>query len=113
MKNTQVYELQANIVQALAHPTRIKLFDILQDEEKTVSDLVKCLELPQPTISRHLREMRYAGLVTPRRAGQYVYYRISAMKIIKLNELIKEIASDHLSHRAKQLEMNLPLNLII
>jgi DNA-binding transcriptional ArsR family regulator len=62
---------------ALADPTRVRLSLLLAHGERTVGDLTAALELPQSTVSRHLAVLRGARLVTPRRAGNRVHYRLS------------------------------------
>jgi DNA-binding transcriptional ArsR family regulator len=61
---------------ALADPIRVRLTLLLAHGERTVSDLTAALELPQSTVSRHLAVLRSARLVTPRRAGNHVHYRL-------------------------------------
>lgn len=66
------------MLRALADPTRLKLAQLLIREELSVSELVAVLRLPQSTVSRHLKVLREAGLVTDRRAGTTVIYRAAA-----------------------------------
>ena len=72
------YETRAKVLKALAHPARLKLVDVLSEhEEVCVCELAFTLEESQPKVSRHLALMRDAGLVTPRREGTWMHYRIS------------------------------------
>ncbi|TVQ94290.1 MAG: ArsR family transcriptional regulator [Chromatiaceae bacterium] len=62
---------------ALAHETRLRCLLLLAgDHELCVCELTYALGLPQPHISRHLAQLREAGLVSDRRAGIWVYYRL-------------------------------------
>ncbi|WP_461209615.1 ArsR/SmtB family transcription factor [Desulfocurvus sp. DL9XJH121] len=60
---------------ALADSTRVRLMRILLEHELSVGELVEVLGMSQPRVSRHLKILAEAGLVTPRRDGQWVFYR--------------------------------------
>ncbi len=63
---------------ALSNDIRLRSLVLLQIEgELCVCELTHTLELSQPMISRHLALLRKSGLVTDRRAGQWIYYRIN------------------------------------
>ena len=61
---------------ALAEPTRLRILEKLRDSERSVGELVSALDLPQPTVSKHLRVLRETGLVTSRTAAQQRIYRL-------------------------------------
>ncbi len=62
----------------LADDTRLRcLLLICHEHELCVCELTEALELSQPKISRHLSQLRKTGIVSDRRQGQWVYYRIS------------------------------------
>jgi ArsR family transcriptional regulator, arsenate/arsenite/antimonite-responsive transcriptional repressor len=62
---------------ALADRTRLRLLNLIGNQEVCVCYLVEILELPQPTISRHLAFLRRSGLVAARRQGKWMHYRVS------------------------------------
>jgi ArsR family transcriptional regulator len=62
---------------ACSDPTRLRILRLLQTGECCVGDLVTVLELPQPSVSRHLAYLREAGLVTDRKQGLWVYYSLT------------------------------------
>ena len=64
------------LFQILAHPVRLRLLVELSREEECVCHLAALLERPQPYISQQLAELRQAGLVSDRREGQRVFYRL-------------------------------------
>ena len=68
------------LFKALADPTRLRLLRLLDDAELHVNELVEVLELPQPTVSRHLGVLLRAGIVTRRRDGQWTFYRWNARR---------------------------------
>jgi len=73
-----------SILSALANDIRLRCIALIESEgELCVCELTHALHLSQPMISRHLALLRDAGLVSDRRAGQWVYYRLNK----ELNEL--------------------------
>ena len=60
----------------LAEPTRRRIADALRRRESSVGDLVAALRMSQPAISKHLRVLREAGIVTSRTAAQQRIYRL-------------------------------------
>ncbi|GII94308.1 ArsR/SmtB family transcription factor [Sinosporangium siamense] len=60
----------------LAEPRRREILDLLRDGERVAGDLVGLLGLTQPTVSKHLKLLREAGLVEVRRDAQRRWYRI-------------------------------------
>ena len=62
--------------QALGDQTRLRLLNLMGDQEICVCYLVQILDQPQPKISRHLAYLRGAGIVEARREGKWMHYRI-------------------------------------
>jgi ArsR family transcriptional regulator len=65
------------LLAACGEPTRLRLLALLEAGETCVCDLVGTLELPQPTVSRHLAVLRRAGLVVARRHGTWMWYSLA------------------------------------
>jgi ArsR family transcriptional regulator len=65
------------LLAAAADATRLRLLRLLFQQELCVCELMDAVELPQYQVSRHLRELRRAGLVEARRSGRWMHYRIS------------------------------------
>jgi len=72
--------------EALAEPSRRRLLDALRDTELSVGDLVDVVGLSQPGVSRHLRILREAGLVTFRMSAQRRLYRARPDALVGLDE---------------------------
>ncbi len=62
--------------QALGDRTRLRLLNLIGDQELCVCYFVEILGLPQPKISRHLAYLRNAGIVAARREGKWMHYRL-------------------------------------
>lgn len=74
MKSAAVSE--DKIFQALADPSRRAIFESLTRGEAAVKDLTARFKISQPAISQHLATLKDAGLVSGRREGRHVFYRV-------------------------------------
>ena len=74
MQNAAVIE--GRIFQALADPSRRAIFESLTHGESAVKDITARFQISQPAVSQHLATLADAGLVTGRRDGRHVYYRV-------------------------------------
>jgi DNA-binding transcriptional ArsR family regulator len=72
--------------EVLADSSRRHLLDAVRDRELSVSDLVNVVGLSQPGVSRHLRILRDAGLVTVRVDAQHRFYRAQPQALVDLEE---------------------------
>ena len=77
MMTADGYKKQADLIKALAHPTRLQILDVLSQEEACVCHLTTILEKRQPNVSQHLMVLREAGLVKDRKDGNIIYYRLA------------------------------------
>ncbi|SEB10613.1 ArsR/SmtB family transcription factor [Leifsonia sp. 21MFCrub1.1] len=94
----------ADIFDVIADPTRRDILRVLLDRntdaahsvgEISVSEIVATLELSQPTVSKHLKVLREAGLVSVREEGQHRYYRLDAGPLVAVEDwIIPFTASD-------------------
>jgi ArsR family transcriptional regulator len=71
-----VCEARAEVFRALAHPTRLRILECLLGAEKCVHELQEVVGSSLPTVSRHLAQMKAAGLLGCRREGTNIYYRL-------------------------------------
>jgi ArsR family transcriptional regulator len=65
------------LFKAFADPTRLRILSLLAAGELCVCDIVEILDLPQPTVSRHLGALRAAGLVEAEREWKFAHYRLA------------------------------------
>ncbi len=63
-------------MKALAHPSRLMMADALAEREMCVCELQQMVGSSMPTVSRHLAQMKNAGLIEGRRDGNQIYYRL-------------------------------------
>lgn len=67
----------AQLFRALADPTRLRLINLMSEQEICVCYFTEVIAAPQPKISRHLAYLRRAGLVAARRQGKWMHYRLT------------------------------------
>ena len=65
------------VFKALAHGTRQEILQLLEEEQRSVGEIVSRFDLSQPTISRHLSVLKDADLVLDQRRGQHIVYRLN------------------------------------
>jgi len=92
----EINRLHAQVCSGLADPNRILILYTLADSPHNVSDLATLLEIPQPTVSRHLKVLRERNMVNAVRDGQSVYYSLGDERIIQALDLLRSILADSL-----------------
>lgn len=70
------YRARAEILKAMAHPSRLRILEALSESAKCVCELQEIVGSDMSTISKHLSLMRAAGLLKDERKGQQVFYRL-------------------------------------
>jgi len=71
-----VFENQAWLLQALAHPKRLEILNLVAQKKLTVTEIYSMLDLPQANISQHLTKLKQAGVVSAKRNGKEIYYSL-------------------------------------
>ncbi len=93
--------------EAIAEPNRRRLLELLRSGEWAAGDLVKATGLSQPGASKHLRQLREAGLVSVRADGQKRLYRLEAGELAALDswlEPFRQFWTDRLDALGEHLE---------
>jgi len=80
--------LVARRFRTLGEPFRLRILQLLEQGEKTVTDLVEQLDGNQSNVSKHLSILHDAGLVSRRREGTSIFYAISDPMVFQLCELV-------------------------
>ncbi|MGD8500105.1 MAG: metalloregulator ArsR/SmtB family transcription factor [Phycisphaerales bacterium] len=91
----KVAENVAEVLKAVAHPVRLRIVELLEAEEMCVGDIVQTLDGKQAITSQQLNMMKDKGVLSCRRDGTRVYYRIENKSVIKLLHCIY----DHCEHK--------------
>jgi ArsR family transcriptional regulator len=85
---------QVNLMfRAFSDRTRLRILHLLLKGELCVSDLVKVLQVPQPTASRHLAYLRKSGLVLTRKDGLWNFYKLAPANTVFHRDLVKCLQS--------------------
>lgn len=88
----RAFQRAATIGRAMSDPKRLCVLESLADGELSVSELSARVRCQVPNMSQHLAVLRSAGLVTARRDGSTVFYRLSDQRVLEAYQLIKSIA---------------------
>jgi ArsR family transcriptional regulator len=97
--------LHTNICQAVGDPKRIQILYALNKQPCHVTGIAELLELPQPTVSRHLALLKQRGLVKSERDGASVVYHLTDKRIIEVLDTMRQILRDILAHQTSRLDL--------
>lgn len=99
------------VLEAIVEPTRRRILDSVRASERSVNELVEELGMTQPGVSRHLKILRDAGLVTVRSDAQRRLYRLQSAPLRDLDEWLEPYRvewSDRLDSLGRHLERTAP-----
>jgi ArsR family transcriptional regulator len=93
MKNPDLtrFELQAQIMKALSHPTRLFFVDVLAKGEQCVCELTDMVGADMSTVSKHLSVMKNAGIVTTEKRGASIYYSLKMKCVCNFFTCVNEV----------------------
>ncbi|MBU8920696.1 MAG: metalloregulator ArsR/SmtB family transcription factor [Bacteroidales bacterium] len=84
------YRKSSEILKAVSHPARMEIIDRLQRNGCNVSLIQRNLGLPQSTISQHLKILKNAGIISSRREGTRVCYKIEIPEVRRIIKMLKK-----------------------
>jgi DNA-binding transcriptional ArsR family regulator len=93
--NGAAYDAAAELLKALAAPTRLAIIELLCDGPRCVHELVDALRCPQPLVSQHLKVLRAAGLVATARRGREISYSLA-------DQHVSSIVRDAVQHAGER-----------
>jgi ArsR family transcriptional regulator len=86
------YEARAKIIKALAHPARLVMVDELaRHDERCVCELTDLVGSDMSTVSRHLAQLRQAGIVEDEKRGKMIFYRLRIKCLPNFFECIESV----------------------
>ena len=91
--------LHASICQGLADPKRILMLYALRERPMHVNELAEALDVPQPTVSRHLKVLRERQLVATEREGPSVRYSLADERVIDALDILRSVLLGTLSRQ--------------
>lgn len=81
----------SELLKALSHETRLMILCLLSEREMSVSEIEEIIKLPQATVSQQLARLRLDKLVTTRREGRQIHYRIADKDVSSVVESLYDI----------------------
>jgi len=96
----EVVRLHANVCSGLADPNRILIIYNLAEGPHNVNEIAAMVDLPQPTVSRHLKILRERGIVRSERDGQTINYQLTDKRIVQALDLLRATLADLLNDQA-------------
>jgi ArsR family transcriptional regulator len=85
------YKAKAQIIKALAHPTRLFIVDELSRGERCVNDLTDMIGVEMPTVSRHLSQLKSVGLLEDEKRGPQVFYRLRVPCVLNFFKCVQAV----------------------
>jgi DNA-binding transcriptional ArsR family regulator len=97
----------ATAFDVLAEPSRRRILDLLLERERSVNELVELVGLSQPSVSKHLKTLREAGLVRVRQDAQWRWYQVDAAPLAEIDAGLapyRRFLNDRLDALERQLD---------
>ena len=103
----EIFERQAQICKAFAHPGRLRILDLLGDGERGVSELQRELEVSKTSLSQQISILKSAGVLSTRRKGKQIYCSLAIPEVKQACRLIRgvlraQLAASHRLHEPLQ-----------
>ncbi len=92
-----IYDLQAELCSALAHPVRLHILDILGTGEKNCSELLEILKIPKSNLTQHLSVLKNSGILNARKEGLYQYVSLALPKVKDACSLVRGMLLEKIS----------------
>ncbi len=89
----------AFLAKTLSDGNRLRILILISNGKKSVSAIVEELNLSQPLVSHHLKELKRSLMVRVEREGPFVYYELADSRILSVLQILSDVATDLLSGR--------------
>jgi len=103
MSDKQLYRMKADILKSLAHPIRLQILDCLGGGEQCVCKISERLDAERSNVSRHLAVMVKSGVLTSRKEGLMVYYRLRTPCVLNFSTCVARALREQLRQSAELL----------
>lgn len=101
----ELVELRADVLKALAQPTRLKIVDFLRNGERCVCEIYPAISGEQSNTSRHLNMMLAAGVLSRRKDGLKIFYAIRHPEILEVMDIVTGIVKQDIAGRHNLLKV--------
>jgi rhodanese-related sulfurtransferase/DNA-binding transcriptional ArsR family regulator len=103
----QLFVQFARVAKGLSNGHRLELLEFLAQGERTVEALAKLANLSVANTSQHLQQLRHVGLVSTRKAGLHVHYRLADEAVVGLLQSLRTLAENNLAEVGQLVRANL------
>ncbi|MBF0509797.1 MAG: winged helix-turn-helix transcriptional regulator [Deltaproteobacteria bacterium] len=93
------FQTVAFLAKSLSDENRLRIIDCVSQGRKSVSRIVEELNLSQPLVSHHLKELKRSLLVRVERSGPFIYYELADPRILEVIRMLGWLATDLLTDR--------------
>jgi ArsR family transcriptional regulator len=100
---TPLHQMKAEFFKTLGHPMRIRVLELLSEQERSVGDMLLELGVEASHLSQQLAVLRRSGLVTARREGSTVFYSLTSPQVAELLAVARRILTTVLSDQLELL----------
>ncbi len=101
----KIYQLHSELCKSLSHPKRLEILNNLRDGEKSVGELLSAVACSKANLSQHLAILREKKIVSSRREGVNIFYRLANPKMIKACDIIREVLFEELVEDSRMSEL--------
>jgi len=93
------YQEPAFLAKTLGDENRMRILHCLSHGKKSVSKIVEEMQISQPLVSHHLKELKRFQLVTVERKGPFIFYELRDDRVLDILKMLQELATDLLAQK--------------
>ena len=97
----KIYELHADVCKIFSNAKRLEIINALKENEMSASELIEKIGLSKANLSQHMGVLRSKGVISTRKEGVNIYYRISNAKITQACDLMREVLLEQLQEKGE------------
>lgn len=98
LPSQEYFQSHADLCKMFSNANRLRIIDLIRDDERSVSAITEQTDIPQPTVSQHLNLLREQGVVSRRKEGVESYYSITDDRIFEALDIARAKTKEELSH---------------
>lgn len=104
MLEEKLTQNKADILKAMAHPTRINILESLREGERCVCEIIELVDSEQSNTSQHLAQLKKMGIISSRKDGLKVIYRVNNSEVFFLLDMLDKIIANQMEESLALLE---------
>ena len=97
----KIFELHADVCKVFSNAKRLEILNTLRGKEMTAGELIEKIGLSKANLSQHMSILKSKGVVSTRREGVNIYYRISNSKITQACDLMRAVLLEQFQEKGK------------